>query len=112
MSATLNHNAERVQYLYTVLKSAVVTEKSTSLGEKQQMMFVVLPQANKKDVKEAFEFIFKREVSSVNILNREGKEKRFKNRIGRRVNRKFAFIHLKAGQEPIDLDLEAKDGSN
>jgi len=106
------NNQERMQYLYTVLKSPVVTEKSTFVGSKQQMVFLVMQQANKKDVKEAFELIFKREVTSVNILNREGKEKRFKNRIGRRADRKFAYVHIKEGQEPIDLDLEAKDGVN
>jgi large subunit ribosomal protein L23 len=104
--------AERIQYLYTVLVKPIISEKSTMLSEQLKAGFVVAPEATKADVKEAFEMIFNRQVEKVNILNRKGKEKRFRNRVGRRADRKIAYVSMKAGQELIDLEAEVNHGTN
>lgn len=103
---------DRIQYLYTVLIKPMITEKTTALSEQLKAGFYVAPHANKDDIKEAFEMIFNRQVEKVNVLNRKGKEKRFRNRVGRRPDRKIAYISMKAGQELIDLEAEVNNAVN
>lgn len=68
-------NQER---LMKVLVGPIVSEKSTMIGEKHnQYSFVVVPDAKKSEVKAAVELLFKVQVSSVQILNLKGKQKRF-----------------------------------
>ena len=68
-------NQER---LLKVLVAPVISEKSTMVAEKlNQACFVVVPDANKAEVKAAVELLFKVQVKSVQILNLKGKQKRF-----------------------------------
>lgn len=91
--------------LYNVLISPVVTEKANNVAEKYgQVVFKVLPQATKQEIKAAFELAFSAEVSSVRVSNTKGKAKRFGRFSGRRANWKKAYISLKPGQ---DFDLAA-----
>jgi len=86
--------------LYTVLLAPVVSEKSTMIAEKHnQVAFKVLQDATKLEVKAAVELLFKVEVDSVQILNRQGKQKRFGRTPGRRSDARKAYVCLKAGQE-------------
>jgi len=87
---------------YDLIKSPVVTEKSTILGEDGKYVFHVSPVANKILVKNAIEKIFGVKVKSVNILNQVGKEKRFKGTLGRRSDKKKAIVTLEKGHN-IDL---------
>ena len=60
-------NQER---LLKVLVAPVISEKSTMVAEKlNQACFVVVPDANKAEVKAAVELLFKVQVKSVQILN-------------------------------------------
>ncbi len=91
--------------LYNVLISPIVTEKSNNSAEKyQQVVFKVLKQASKPEIKAAFELAFNAQVDSVRVLNVHGKAKRFGRFNGRRDNWKKAYISLKPGQ---DFDLSA-----
>lgn len=87
---------------YDLIKKPVVTEKSTILGEQLKYVFEVSVAATKPSVKKAIEEIFAVKVKSVNIINQQGKVKRFKGRIGRRSDTKKAVVTLQK-DHMIDL---------
>ncbi|GAB3462426.1 50S ribosomal protein L23 [Massilia terrae] len=105
MSAAIKFSEER---LMKVLVAPVISEKATFVAEKnEQIVFKVLPDATKPEIKAAVELLFKVEVESVQTVNREGKVKRAGRFIGRRNHTKRAFVCLKPGQE-INFVEEAK----
>jgi len=86
--------------LAQVLVEPIVSEKATSVAEKHnQVLFKVLRDATKPEIKAAVELMFKVEVAEVNTLNQKGKHKRFGRTMGRRDNVKKAYVSLKPGQE-------------
>ena len=86
--------------LAQVIVAPIVSEKATRVGEKSnQVLFKVLRDATKPEIKAAVELMFKVEVASVSTLNQKGKTKRFGRSIGRRDHVKKAYVSLKAGQE-------------
>ena len=86
--------------LAQVLVAPIISEKATAVGEKHnQVLFKVLRDATKPEIKAAVELMFKVEVDSVRTINAKGKIKRFGGRIGRRDHVKKAYVSLKAGQE-------------
>ena len=86
--------------LAQVLVAPIVSEKATSVGEKHnQVLFKVLRDATKPEIKAAVELMFKVEVESVSTVVQKGKVKRFGRSIGRRDHVKKAYVSLKAGQE-------------
>ena len=87
---------------YDLIRSPIVTEKSTILGEYAKYVFEVAPLATKPLVKKAIEAIFEVKVKAVNILNQNGKVKRFKGRIGCRSDKKKAIVTLEKDHS-IDL---------
>lgn len=90
-------NQER---LMKVLVGPIVSEKSTMIGEKHnQYSFVVVPDAKKSEVKAAVELLFKVQVSSVQILNLKGKQKRFGRFMGKRNDVRKAYVSLVKDQE-------------
>ena len=104
MSAILKHSEER---LMKVLLAPVISEKATMVAEKnEQIVFRVLPDATKPEIKAAVELLFKVEVLSVQTANREGQQKRTGKFNGRRNHTKRAFVCLKPGQE-INFSEEA-----
>ncbi len=105
MSAVAKHSEER---LMKVLVAPVISEKATMLAEKsEQVVFLVMPDATKLEVKAAVELLFKVEVESVQVANRMGKQKRSGRFNGRRNHTRRAFVCLKPGQE-INFTEEAK----
>lgn len=105
MSAILKHSEER---LMKVLLAPVITEKATFVAEKnEQVVFLVMPDATKLEIKAAVELLFKVEVASVQTANRMGKQKRTGKFNGRRNHTKRAFVCLKPGQE-INFTEEVK----
>ena len=105
MSAMAKHSEER---LMKVLLAPVISEKATMLAEKsEQVVFLVMPDATKLEVKAAVELLFKVEVESVQVANRMGKQKRSGRFNGRRNHTRRAFVCLKPGQE-INFTEEAK----
>ena len=86
----------------------VISEKSTMVAEKlNQACFVVVPDANKAEVKAAVELLFKVQVKSVQILNLKGKQKRFGRFMGKRNDVRKAYVTLAQGQE-INFAQEVK----
>ncbi|MEY4751743.1 MAG: hypothetical protein RIQ60_3957 [Pseudomonadota bacterium] len=97
--APINRNFTEAR-LAQVLVAPIVSEKATSVGEKNnQVLFKVLQDATKTEIKAAVELMFKVEVESVQVLNQKGKVKRFGRSIGRRDHVRKAYVSLKAGQE-------------
>ena len=90
--------------MYALIRSPVVTEKSTAISEHNQVMFRVAPDATKPQIREAVEGLFGVKVTAVNTLVQKGKTKRFKGRPGKRSDVKKAFVTLAAGQS-IDLSV-------
>lgn len=87
---------------YDVITSPVITEKSTLLSEKNQVVFNVPKTATKPQIKEAVEALFEVKVTAVNTLIRKGKVKRFRGRIGKQSDQKKAIVTLAEGQS-IDV---------
>ena len=86
--------------LAQVLVEPIVSEKATAVAEKHnQVLFKVLRDATKPEIKAAVELMFKVEVDAVRTVNQRGKEKRFGRSMGRRDHIKKAYVSLKAGQE-------------
>jgi large subunit ribosomal protein L23 len=86
--------------LAQVLVEPIVSEKATSVAESHnQVLFKVLRNATKPEIKAAVELMFKVEVESVQVLNQKGKSKRFGRSMGRRDHVKKAYVSLKPGQE-------------
>jgi large subunit ribosomal protein L23 len=86
--------------LATILMAPIISEKATSVAEKNnQVLFKVLRDATKPEIKAAVELLFKVEVESVSTVVQKGKVKRFGRSIGRRDHVKKAYVSLKAGQE-------------
>jgi len=102
MNTPTRYNAER---LMTILLAPVVSEKGTYIADKhQQVIFRVMQNATKPEVKAAVELMFGKkekpvDVTSVQIVNVKGKQKRFGTRAGRRRNWKKAYVCLAPGQE-------------
>jgi large subunit ribosomal protein L23 len=86
--------------LMQVLVSPIVSEKATAVAEKHnQVLFKVLQDATKPEIKAAVELLFKVEVDKVSVVNIKGKTKRFGKGTGRRDNVRKAYVCLKQGQE-------------
>ena len=86
--------------LAQVLVAPIISEKATSVAEKHnQVMFKVLQDATKPEIKAAVEQMFGVQVASVQVLNQKGKTKRFGGRPGRRNNVRKAYVSMKEGQE-------------
>ena len=86
--------------LAQVLVAPIVSEKATRVSEKNnQVLFKVLRNATKPEIKAAVELMFKVEVDSVQVVNQKGKVKKFGRSLGRRDHVKKAYVSLKAGQE-------------
>ena len=101
MSATQANKPKHADNrLAQVLVAPIVSEKATAVAEKNnQVMFKVLRDATKPEIKAAVELMFKVEVESVSTVIQKGKVKRFGKSIGRRDHVKKAYVSLKAGQE-------------
>ncbi len=88
------------QRLMQVLLAPTVSEKSTYVGEKHnQVVFRVIQDATKPEIKAAVELLFKVKVKGVQVSNVKGKEKRFGRFMGHRRNWKKAYVSLMPGQE-------------
>lgn len=90
-------NQERI---YKVLLGPVISEKSAAAGEvANQVVFKVLADANKLEIKAAVEALFSKKVESVRVLNVKGKTKRTRYGVGTRSDWKKAYVRLEQGQE-------------
>jgi large subunit ribosomal protein L23 len=65
-----------------VIFKPVVSEKSYALLDGNTYTFIVDPDANKTEIKEAVQAIFSVRVTGVNTLHRKGKRKRTRRTLG------------------------------
>jgi len=89
-------------HLYDKIISPLVTEKSTNLSEQSKITFKVHQKANKKNLRNNIEKIFKVNVTKVNIINKKARIKTTRGKKVRVKGYKKAIITLKKGQN-IDL---------
>ncbi len=85
-----------------ILLRPVVSEKSYGLLDEGKYTFVVAPDANKTQIKQAVEEVFRVKVTGVNTLNRQGKRRRTRFGWGKRVDTKRAIVTLAEGDQ-IDI---------
>jgi large subunit ribosomal protein L23 len=81
-----------------IIYRPVVTEKSTEAIEDNKYTFVVDLKANKVEIRQAIEAIFKVKVTRVNTIRVLGKTKRVGRTVGRRPDYKKAIVTLAEGQ--------------
>lgn len=84
---------------HQIIGRALTTEKSVVLREEyNHYAFEVDPSANKLDIKQALEELFKVTVIGVRTQNIRGKMKRLGRFTGRRPSWKKAIVKLKKGE--------------
>ncbi len=89
---------------YDIILKPVITERSMAGMAEKKYTFLVHPQANKCQVKEAVEKMFEGvKVQKVNTMNLAGKKKRRGAVVGRTANTKKAIVQLAADSKDIEL---------
>jgi large subunit ribosomal protein L23 len=89
---------------HSILKLPVITEKSTFQKEKHQTLaFKVARNANKIEIKEAVEKIFKVKVASVRTAIFHGKIRRQGRFAGHKPDWKKAYVTLKKGEKMFEF---------
>ena len=82
---------------YEIIKRPIITEKTTKLAEAGVYTFEVDKKANKIEIANAIEEIFKVKVVSVNTINVLPKKKRVGRYTGTRKTYKKAIVKLADG---------------
>jgi large subunit ribosomal protein L23 len=85
-----------------VLLRPVISEKSYRLADEGRYTFIVAPGANKTQIRQAVEEIFRVKVTAVNTINRPGKRRRTRFGWGKRPDTKRAIVSLAEGNR-IDV---------
>ena len=89
---------------YDVILKPVITEKSMNAMAEKKYTFLVHPEANKSQVKEAVEKMFEgAKVAKGNTLNQDGKTKRRGMTYGKTAKTKKAIVQLTAESADIEL---------
>ena len=89
---------------YDVIKKPVITEKSMNAMAEKKYTFLVHPEANKSQIKEAVEKMFEgTKVKSVNTMNMYGKKKRRGMTVGTTAKTKKAIVALTEDSKDIEI---------
>ena len=92
-----------IQY-YDVIIRPVITEKSMADMGGKKYTFLVHPEANKTQIKEAVEKMFEgTKVKSVNTINSDGKKKRRGMVVGKTAKTKKAIVALTEESKDIEI---------
>ena len=90
--------------LYTLIKSPIITEQTAQLGEKMKQVVVKGDlSANKREIKQAVEELFKVEVLNVTTSIMKGKTKRNRFGVYKKSDYKKAFVSI---SEDSDIQFE------
>ena len=90
--------------LMNILRAPVITEKSSAAQQdKNTLVFKVLKDATKDEIKAAVETLFNVKVEAVRTLNFQGKVRRTARGFGKRSDWKKAYVTLPEGTQ---LDIE------
>jgi large subunit ribosomal protein L23 len=87
---------------YTIVKNLLRTEKGTNLLVENKYLFEVDQDANKLEIKNAVEEIYRVKVSKVNTISMRGKQKRVRYKRGKTPDWKKALVTLEQGST-IDI---------
>lgn len=98
MAAKKKTEAKVAEWMYGIIQSPVVTEKSTMGSQHGQVTFKVPTTAKKPEIKAAVEALFKVKVTKVNTMIQKGKTKVFKGTKAFRSDTKKAIVTLEDGQ--------------
>lgn len=92
-----------------VLVAPVVSEKASSVAQKHnQVVFTVLREPNKAEIKAAVELLFKVEVQGVTVNDKQGKAKR---QVGRQHRvLKPALASTRIASEDLDAAVQSVAG--
>lgn len=86
--------------LSKIILAPIISEKSTRAAEEsRQIVFKVLRDASKPEIRQAVEKMFDVQVTAVNVSNVKGKVKRFGQTFGRRSDWKKAYVTLAEGSD-------------
>jgi large subunit ribosomal protein L23 len=86
--------------LFSIVKAPLVTEKSTRDSVSRKYTFLVDKSANKVEIKQALESIYKIKVEKISSMVVKGKMKRIRNnQAGLTMDWKKAIVTLKPGHE-------------
>ena len=89
---------------YDVILKPIVTEKSMNAMGEKKYTFMVHPEANKSQIKEAVEKMFEgTKVKSVNTMNMDGKNKRRGTVVGKTAKSKKAIVALTEDSKDIEI---------
>ena len=86
-------------HLYEVLRRPLITEKNTMLQAQGKYVFEIAEEANKHQIKQAVEKVFKVRVTAVNVMTVPGKTKRVGRRMVLTPSHKKAIVTLKSGDK-------------
>jgi large subunit ribosomal protein L23 len=90
--------------LHQIIRRPLVTEKGVAKKETERTLcFEVAPDANKTQVRQAVEKLFKVKVAEVRTSNLEGKLRRRGRFSGYRPDWKKAYVKLKDGEKVPDF---------
>ena len=89
---------------YDVILKPIVTEKSMNAMGEKKYTFMVHPEANKSQIKEAVEKMFEgTKVKSVNTMNMDGMNKRRGMVVGKTAKSKKAIVALTEDSKDIEI---------
>lgn len=91
--------------VYDIIKRPLITEKTMKLVEEGKYTFEVSKDANKIEVKNAVQEIFKVTVTKVNLISVKGKKKRVGRYEGMKPSMKKAIVTLAVGQRIEIFDV-------
>ncbi len=89
---------------YDVILKPVITEKTMNIMAEKKYTFLVHPEANKSQIKEAVEKMFEgTKVKSVNTMNQDGKKRRRGTVVGKTAKTKKAIVALTEDSKDIEI---------
>ncbi len=86
-------------YTSDIIKALIRTEKATTYEPEGKYLFLVDKSANKIQIKQAVEQMYKVKVTAVNTFISQGKLKKVRYQLGRTPDLKKAIVTLKEGQK-------------
>ncbi len=88
-----------MQNSFRIIKYVLRTEKSTELEPQNKYIFCVDKKANKIQIKDAIEFIYRVKVQNINTATMPGKKRKVRYKTGKTPEWKKAVITLQKGQK-------------
>jgi large subunit ribosomal protein L23 len=87
-----------------IILRPIVTEKTADAKEQSNIVcFQVARNANKIEVRQAVETLFKVKVVEVRVVNLGGKKRRFGRFMGQRPDWRKAYVRLAAGEKTVEF---------